>query len=848
MVLSGASAQAQTDEMLRGADSRASERQFTGQARQSDVADTRASGIDPYAVQPEGPGLAGMRMDQGLNSLAPLRNGTESGEWGSADARQRNSTQRRPVALRKPSQFQRFVEEATGRLLPLYGQELFDPPQIAYVPDANAPAPDNYTLGPGDEVRLRVWGGVNYEGNLTLDRNGQINIPRAGVVNLGGVQVKDVENAIRAQIGRTFTNFSLSSNPGRLSNIQIYVVGQAEQPGSYSVSSLSTLANALFVAGGPGANGSLRAIQLRRQGEVIATLDLYDFISQGASADDVSLLPGDVIVVPPAGPRVAITGALDNAAIYELKPGADVQTSLGELLKLTGGVPALASQRKALLERIVPGDRVPRRVEDIALNEAGLQTNLRDGDIVTLLDMSPEFANAVTLQGNVAASARYRWFEGMRIRDLIPNQDALITPDYHRRKNRLVQLLDDDRRDRPEARSSRQRPDITPELAPEAGEIGEIRKSRDFAIGNGYQEPEVRNGGRRVPANAASSPDTKDAGRTLDRRMRQIVDQINWDYAVIERLDREQLRPRLIPFNLGKAVLQNDESQNLRLEPGDVVTILSQNDLRLPQEKRMRTVRVEGEVAAPGLYEAHPGETLEQLIGRIGGLTQRAYLFGTEVQRVSVREKQQENLDMLIRRMEQQQQSQILFILANRNSGDPGSQAALIQQQQQLARTQLEAMRRLRSNGRISLELDPRRNELAALPDLQLEDGDQVYVPATPGFVAVVGAVNNENVFIYKPGRTVADVVKLAGMREEADGDLMFVLRADGSIVSRSTSRGWFSSFDGIKLMPGDTVVVPEEMDRETTRNFVARQLKDWTQIVSQFGLGVAAIKVIRDL
>lgn len=789
----------------------------------------------------------GKQLDTGTNTLLPRRATPTGADQPPRQTWELGAAQRQAGIPRKLSQFQRFVQESTGRLLPIYGQELFDPPQVAYIPDADAPAPDDYVLGPGDEVRLRVWGSVNYEGNLTIDRNGQINIPRAGVVTLAGVRAKDVEPALRAQIGKTFTNFQLNTNLGRLSSIQVYVVGQAEQPGSYNVSSLSTLVNALFVSGGPNANGSMRAIQLRRAGEIVATLDLYNFISHGSDGNDVHLLPGDVIVIPPAGPRVAVTGALDSAAIYELKPGEQAQTTLGEILAMSGGVPTLARSGKALLERVAAGRAAPREVQDIALDDAGLETALRDGDVVTLLDLSPEFANAVTLQGNVAAPARYRWFEGMRIRDLIPERDALITPDYYRRKNLLV-LPDRERFDAGPTAQGWPPSDATTGFrgAPEASGAASadpVQKPlppvREDSLG--------ATAGNAAPGRTASTHRAKNAGRSLDSRVRTMVDQINWDYAVIERLDREQLRTRLIPFNLGRAVLQGDDTQNLPLQPGDVVTVLSQNDLQLPQDKRTRLVRVEGEVAAPGIYETQPGETLPQLIQRIGGLSPQAYLFGTEVERESVREKQQQDLDMLIRRLEQQQQSQILFMLANRNSGDPASQAALIQQQQQLARTQLQSLRRLRSSGRIALELDPGTSELAALPALQLEDGDRIVIPAVPGFVTAAGAVNNENVFIYKAGRTVADVARVAGLREEADTSQMFVLRADGSIVSRQ-GLGFFGGFDRMKLMPGDTLIVPEKLDRETTRNFVTRQLKDWTQILSQLGLGVAAIKVIRDL
>lgn len=742
---------------------------------------TNGTGTNNSAANANNLSTGGNRLDTSRNSLNRVNrsgSGADGDQTTPEATADRAGGRSRDRTAQAPSQFQQFVQQATGRLLPVYGSELFGAPQVAYVPDASAPAPADYILGPGDEVKLQVWGGVDYDGTLTIDRNGQVAIPRAGVVNLAGVREKDVESTVRAQLGKTYTNFNLNANLGRLRTIQVYVVGQAQQPGTFTLSSLSTLVNAVFASGGPNANGSMRNIELRRGGAKVTTLDMYNFIGTGSKSGDVALQPGDVIVIPPVGPRVAITGALDQAAIYELKGS---ETSLSSILALSGGVPTLASTGKALVERVVPGMNPPRQVQDVALSGTGLQLPLRDGDIVTLLGISPAFNNAVTLQGNVAAPLRYRWFPGMKLRDLIPERDALITADYYQRKNLLVQSVNT----------------------------------------------------------------SKMAGNSIDTRVRGMVDQINWDYAVIERLDKTELRTVLIPFSPGKLLMQGDESQNLSLQSGDVVTILSQKDLQLPTLRQTRMVRLEGEVASAGLYEVRPGETLRQLVERVGGLTPQAYIFGTNMNRESVRKKQQENLEQLIRRLEQQQQSQIAFLLANR----PDVNAGVVEQQQASARIQIESLRRLRSDGRIALELNPKQQTVAALPDLPLEDGDQILVPPTPGFVSVVGAVNNENVFIYRAGKTVAETTQSAGLREEADKDLIFVLRADGGIVSRRDASGIFGgSFDNFQLMPGDTVVVPEKVDRETTRTSVFRQLKDVSQLIYQFGLGIAAIKVIKGL
>ena len=685
-----------------------------------------------------------------------------------------------PMKALEQSQFQRFVLESTGRLLPLHGGVLFETPQ-AYNADSALPPPENYVIGPGDEVRLQVWGPVDFSTSVVIDRNGQISLPKVGVVNLTGVSVRDLDKTLHTHLSKVFTNFQSSATMGRLRGIQVYVVGQARQPGTFQLSSLSTLVNALFASGGPNANGSMRNIELKRSGQTVTTFDLYDFIARGDKSRDMALLSGDVIVIPAVGPRVAITGAFDHAAIYELK---STHSNIGDILGLGGGVPTLATTQKALLERISRDSNPPRRVQEIALDAQGLTQALQDGDVLTLLGISPAFANAVTLQGTVAAPLRYRWFEGMRILDLIPEKDALITSDYYKRKNLLVQNSD-----------------------------------------------------------AAQA-----AGSNVAGRVRSIADQINWEYSVIERMDRSQLSTQLIPFNLGKAVRDKDPAHNLLLQAGDVVTILSQNDLRLPQDRITRMVRVEGEVAAPGVYQTLAGETLPQLLQRIGGVTAQAYIFGTEFSRESVRTRQQANLDTLINRLETNAQGQAATLAANQGINNGAGQAQLLQQQQQQQqqaqlKTQIDRLKTLKSNGRMALDLDPRSNTLASLPVLPLEDGDRILVPSTPGFVSAYGSVNNENVFIFKQGKTVGDILTSAGMTEDAEPNQAFVLRADGSIIARRDSSGFFGGgFESVKVMPGDTVVVPAQMDRETRYNAIVRGLKDWTSILSNFGLGVVSL------
>ena len=757
-----------------------------------------------------------------LTSIKPP-NMLPGADFGAQDAQRSSVSPLRAINQQAPSLFQKFVHESTGKLLPLFGASLFENP-AAYAVDAAAPAHGEYVLGPGDEVRIQIWGTFDFVSNQTLDRNGQINLPKIGAITLSGVQVKNLEDVLRKQVGTVFSNLNVNAALGKLRGINVYVVGQASQPGTYNLNSLSTLVNAVFASGGPNTNGSMRQIELKRGGKTITALDLYDFIGKGDKSKDAFLQSGDVIMIPPAGPRIALVGATDHSAIYEIKPGS----RLKEILALGGGVPSLASLQKALLERInvnsTQTQQVAREVKNLMLNQQGLEQILQDGDVLTLLPISPAFANAVTLQGTVAQSMRHPWVNNMRISDLIPDIEALITPDYYKRKNKLVQSID------------------TRELR-EFKDTKDIRDVRDVRVLKDVSDSRESRGNLFDNLELSRPKDSKSAGKEVAQRNSSMVDQINWEYAVVERLNVKDLRIELIPFNLGKAVLQKDPAQNLLLQPGDVVTILSSTDVQLPSERKNRMVRIEGEVAAPGVYQVVPGETVIQLIERVGGLTPQAYVFGIEFTRESVRKQQQENLDLVVRRLEAQAMGASANLAANLTA-ERAAQAAALQQQQQIqTQSQISRLKALKSKGRVSLELDAKKQ---TLPNLTLEDGDSILVPSMPAFVSAAGSVNNENVFIYRPGKTVADVLAAAGLNDDSEPSEAFVLRADGSFFGRKNT-GWLSSFERTKLLPGDTVIVPSKVDRENNYNMLVRGLRDWTQILSNLGLGVAALKTLNN-
>jgi polysaccharide biosynthesis/export protein len=351
-------------------------------------------------------------------------------------------TRRLDLTPAKPSEFQKFVETATGRRLQVFGSSFFMEAALSQGPMDSVPVSADYVIGPGDELIIRAWGAIDVDYRAQVDRNGQIHLPKVGSFNVAGVRASDIERHLRSQVGRVFTNFNLNVTLGQLRGLKVFVVGPALRPGVYTLPSQSTMLSAAVAAGGPGPNGSMRRLLLRRDGQVVSELDIYDFLVQGDKSRDVQLMPGDVVVFQPVGPRVALTGTLETPAIYELK---SAQEPLREVLRYAGGAPVLANPSRGQLERIDPAQpQAPRLVQEFKLDEPGLGTALRDGDVVTLLEMSPQFANAVTLKGHVAQPLRYPYAPGMRIRDLIPDKEALISRDFYRRKNMLVQVIEEE--------------------------------------------------------------------------------------------------------------------------------------------------------------------------------------------------------------------------------------------------------------------------------------------------------------------------------------------------------------------------------------------------------------------
>ncbi|MGI4828635.1 MAG: SLBB domain-containing protein [Janthinobacterium lividum] len=820
-------------------------------------------GSVPAPVAPAGVGATAPTAVQGAQ--APVTQTVPAATIRSAQSQANENfqgvDQRRNQGPAPLSEFQQLVAGSTGTTLPIFGSSLFSGVPSTFAPVNDVPVSANYVLGPGDTLSLQLSGQINQQYELTVDRTGAIVVPSLGAVHVAGVPYSQLSSYLHDQFSRLYRNFNLNVNLGSLRTIQVFVVGEARSPGTYSVSSLSTLLNAVFASGGPLPSGSLRDIQVKRDGKTLVHFDLYDLLLRGDKSADIRLLSGDVIFIPFAGPQVAVAGSVNTPAIYELK-GA---STIAEVLQLAGGETAVAGGGAVRLERIY--EHSQRSIEDVSLATAGSQV-MQNGDIVSVSSIVQRFRNAVTLRGNVASPGRFVWRPGLRISDLIPNKEALITRNYWDRQNQLGQLSQDYLPNSNNSAQSNQGglqlrgvPQVTEHsptpartsgtgsstssaattgssdatTASEASGNGTSTTSTTGSNNNGQGNTSRNNGGVEAGGNSVGASLTANNGPfTAQNDVILNAPDIDWSYAVIERLSTQDLKTSLIPFNLGKLVLDGDPSQNFELQPNDVVTIFSTADIRVPTTQQTRYVRLEGEFLSPGVYSVLPGETLRSLLRREGGFTPEAYLFASEFTRESTRRVEGQRLREYADQLDAQISSVTATGIARAISAADQSAAAASADD---ARSSVARLRNVTPTGRIVLDLKPISQGIESLPDLALEDGDRFVVPRVPSSITVEGQVYNANAFVYTPNRRMLDYLHRAGGPDrEADRKREFVLRADGSVISNQ-----YSDVRKAPVFPGDTLVVPPILDRRG----IFQRIVDVSSIVTNFGFSAATLYLL---
>ena len=306
-----------------------------------------------------------------------------------------------------------------GGLKP-FGYELFKDSAASFAPATDIPVPSDYVVGAGDQLIVQLFGSQNRTLRLPVGRDGRVNFPELGPINVGGQSFVRVAADIEQRVERQMIGVRASVSMGDTRSIRVFVMGEANRPGSYTVSGLGTITSALYAAGGLKPFGSLRDIQLKRAGAVIRRLDLYDLLLRGDTTDDTKLQSGDVIFIPPVSSTVAVDGEVHRPAIYEIKG----PTTVADIVRLSGGMTADADPGRAALVRV--NDALRRVVVDVPLvNGSGKGELLRNGDSLRVLRLRPTLDQGVTVEGHVFNPGPAAWRDGLRITDVIGSVDDL---------------------------------------------------------------------------------------------------------------------------------------------------------------------------------------------------------------------------------------------------------------------------------------------------------------------------------------------------------------------------------------------------------------------------------------
>lgn len=727
-----------------------------------------------------------------------------------------------------------------------FGYSLFSSRVSTFAPVANVPVGDDYMIGPGDQLKMLMWGRINNTLTLTVGRDGSVRIPEMGPLQVAGLTFGQTKKLIEDHAGQ-ITGVKVDITMGKLKTIQVFVVGEVDQPGAYTVSALSHVSNALGAAGGITKIGSLRKLELRRGNQLVRVIDLYGLLLSGNEQGDEQLQPGDVIFVPVIGPVVGMIGDVKRPAIYELTRSGE---ALANVIKLGGGIGAFGYSQRVQVERVQ--DHEKRIAFDVDMNDIRSQHfEIRDGDLIKVYPVLPAQHDIVAVRGNVNRPGKYQWHQGMKVSDLIEEAEGVAPHTFFKYalirrkegKEKAVRLVPVDLS---EAMTDRIAGTANPVLNQE-DELTIFSESQMKYLPTVQVFGEVRNPGFYVLSQGMHVSDLL----YLAGGMKDDAYQKSAELARTQVINGAHTSHTFMDIDLRSALSGSDE-HNPELAANDQLFVRRASDWHLPW-----VVMVKGLVARPGPYTIHEGERIASVLERSGGLLPDAYLPATVLVRQSIKQLQQKRLDEARHRL----QESVVRIQMNPGAMNQLSQSQNPNQNQNNSAATLGMLERVlaetegqQAQGRLVIHMHP-LNELANSPDnVVLVDQDQVTIPRRPAAVNVLGQVYSPNAIVYRPGLSTRDYLDQAGgPNEGADPDHIMVIRADGSVMTEdgikaSKQSSMFPLLPVIsgglmsaKLEPGDTVYVPEKL---VYVNHL-QEVSTIAQIVSNAATAMAVIGIL---
>lgn len=775
-------------------------------------------------------------------NIQPDRFGIEVGQTGAIRAAAPNVTEpprvlhrSTPYNLSSLRDLYTQIPDAAGHLT-RFGSDLFvmrneqGKPMLA--PDENGasdaldvPLGPDYVLGPGDELSVHLWGGVSLNLQRVIDREGQVALPEAGLVQVAGLTMANAQALIGNMLQRQYRNVQVSLTVARLRSIRVFVVGDVKRPGAYEVSALASPISILFLAGGPTASGSMRILLHYRNQQLVGDNDLYDFMLHGVRATDDRLQSGDTLLVPPVGSEVAVSGAVKRPAIYELKDEHDLSSVLAD----AGGLTVAAELTHITIDRVVENQHreeiavgaTPRDVPDPPPDLKAVK--VMDGDRIRVGMVLPYEQRVIYLQGHVARPGRVAYRDDLEIGDVLRSyQDLLPEPANRGEIVRLVppdlhpETIDFNVPDVIEGRSNLSlRPFDTIKVfsryevdAPSVSIRGEVLHPGIYPLFEGMTAAQLVR---------AAGGFKRDA----------FVDQA--DLASYRDVSGERVSVERRNVAIGDAVLKGNRDADTSLKPGDVLTVhqvTGWNDIGA-------SIFIKGEVAHPGSYGFTEGEHLSDVLRRAGGFRSTAYPEGAVLTRPEVAALEEKNKQELIRQIETASAATRLSPLAG--GSDQGANAQLVQKQQDHVITELRSQP---ATGRLVIHINNQIESWAgSAADVEVRSGDVLRIPKRPGFVLVSGQVYNPSAITFIPRRTAGWYLQHAGgVSPLANKKEIFIIRANGDVVGRSGA--WYEhDVLSTKLNAGDTIVVPQKI---IGRAATLRSLLGSAQIVASIAIAAA--------
>ncbi len=691
---------------------------------------------------------------------------------------------------------EKAVISATPEVKRIFGFQLFNSENLTFEPPVNIPTPQNYVLGIGDQLLITVWGASQITYQLTVDQNGAISIPDLGPVHISGMEFSKAQELIKKRLIAIYNGMS-GLNPNTyaeisisgLRSIKINVIGEVMAPGTYTLPATASAFNALYLSGGPNENGSFRNIRLIRDNKTIKTIDVYDYLINGNTINNIQLREQDIIYIPTYEKRIDAIGAFKRTGLFELTE----KENLPDLIRYLGGFNDNAYHAQLSLTRITGKEK-----KIIDINQSVFDSFVPfNGDIISAGTIIDRYENRVNISGAVFRPGTFELTPGLTLSMLIANAQG-VREDYYSNRGLIIRLQED----------------LSPKTI--SFNVNEIVQGKtDIAlqredqviiedIFNMRQKRIVRISGQILrPGEFEYTDDLtlkelifKAGGFTEAASQSYIELARRHTYEEASQITDEIVK--LYQFDIDRELNLDTESEKFHLQPFDYIYVR-----RAPSYHEQRTVTITGEVRYPGDYSiSSKNERISDLIVRAGGFTSNAFIKGARMERV--------NRQLALG------QEAIRY----------GSVDTLL----------TKAAKQL-NNEQLELRLEEILSKPGTIYDYILRDGDRIIVPEISQEVRIFGEVLNPIGMAYEEGRNVKYYINHSGgFSQKAKKEKVFVIYSDGTTqVTRN-----FMWHNYPPLEPGCQIIIPEKPEREKTD-----QTAKWLGIASTMSTLAIAISYL---